>query len=106
MTAGQAETYLRLRAEAELRHAMKLPRYYSPDEHRMPGPLRTAVRLARPGASLIASAAAPVLPLARRAVAALQPLGDEAGRRLQPLGAEAVRRLRPLADETARRLRP
>jgi hypothetical protein len=106
VTAGQAETYLRLRAEAELRHAMKLPRYYSPDEHGMPGPLRTAVRLARPGASLIASAAAPALPLARRAVAALQPLGDEAGRRLQPLGAEAVRRLRPLADETARRLQP
>ena len=106
MTAGQAETYLRLQAEAELRRALKLPRYDPPDEGGMPGPLRTAARLARPGASLIASAAAPVLPLARRVAAALQPLGDEAGRRLQPLGEEAVRRLRPLADETARRLRP
>jgi hypothetical protein len=106
VTAGQAETYLRLRAEAELRRALKLPRYDPPDEDGMPGPLRTAVRLARPGASLIASATAPVLPLARRAAAALQPLSDEAGHRLRPLGAEAVRRLRPLADETARRLQP
>jgi hypothetical protein len=105
VTAGQAETYLRLRAEAELRRALKLPPLYAgrrrdarPAAHRRPaGPA---------GVSLIASAAAPVLPLARRAAAALQPLGDEAGRRLQPLGVEAARRLRPLADETARRLRP
>lgn len=39
VTAGQAETYLRLRAEAELRRALKLPRYDSPDEGGMPGPL-------------------------------------------------------------------
>ena len=64
MTAGQAETYLRLQAEAELRRALKLPRYDPPDEDGLPGPLRTAVRLARPGASFIASAAAPALPLA------------------------------------------
>lgn len=39
MTAGQAETYLRLQAEAELRRALKLPRYDPPDEGGMPGPL-------------------------------------------------------------------
>jgi len=103
VTAGQAETYLRLRAEAELRRALTLPRFDPPDEDGMPGPLRAAVEMARPGAVLIANAARPALPLARRAAGALQPLGDEAARALQPLSDAAARRLQPLAEEAARR---
>ena len=103
MTAGQAETYLRLRAEAELRRALTLPRVDPPDEDGMPGPLRAVVEIARPGAVLVATAARPALPLARRAAGALRPLGDEAARALQPLSAAAARRLQPLAEEAARR---
>jgi hypothetical protein len=105
VTAGQAETYLRLRAEAELRRALTLPRFDPPDEDGMPGPLRAAVEMARPGAVLVANAARPALPLARRAAEALQPLGDEAARALQPLSDAAARRLQPLAEEAARRAR-
>jgi hypothetical protein len=103
VTAGQAETYLRLRAEAELRRALTLPRVDPPDEDGMPGPLRTAVEMARPAAVLVANAARPALPLARRAAGALQPLGDEAARALQPLSDAAARRLQPLAEAAARR---
>ncbi len=105
MIAGQAETYLRLRAEAELRRALTLPRVDPPGEDGLPGPLRTAVEIARPGAALIASAARPALPLARRAAGALQPLGDEAARALQPLSDAAAHRLQPVAEEAARRAR-
>jgi hypothetical protein len=103
VTAGQAETYLRLRAEAELRRALTLPRVDPPDEDGMPGPLRAAVEIARPGAVLVANATRPALPLARRAAEALRPLGDEAARALQPLSDAAARRLQPLAEEAARR---
>jgi hypothetical protein len=103
VTAGQAETYLRLRAEAELRRALTLPRIDPPDEDGMPGPLRAVVEIARPGAVLVANAARPALPLARRAAGALQPLRDEAARALQPLSDAAARRLRPRAEEAARR---
>ena len=106
MTAEQAETYLRLRAEAELRRALTLPRYVPPDAAGMPARLRAAAGLARPGAALIASAARPVLPLARRAADSLQPLAVDASRALRPLGEDAVRALQPPADEAARALRP
>ena len=46
VTAGQAETYLRLRAEAELRRALTLPRVDPPDEDGLPGPLRLHLRTA------------------------------------------------------------
>jgi hypothetical protein len=103
VTAGQAETYLRLRAEAELRRALTLPRVDPPDEDGLPGPLRAAVEIARPGAVLVANAARPALPLARRAAGALRPLGGEAARALQPLSDAAARRLQPLSEEAARR---
>jgi hypothetical protein len=105
VTAGQAETYLRLRAEAELRRALTLPRFDPPDENRLPGPLRAVVEIARPGAALVANAARPAVPLARRAAGALQPLGDEAARALQPLSDAAARRLQPLAEDAVRRAR-
>lgn len=103
MTAGQAETYLRLRAEAELRRALTLPRVDPPDQDGLPGLLRAAIEKARPGTALLASAARPAMPLARRAAGALQPLGDEAARVLQPLSDAAARRLQPLAEDAARR---
>jgi hypothetical protein len=106
VTAGQAETYLRLRAEAELRRALTLPRFDPPGAAGLPGPLRAAVDLTRPGAALIASAARPALPLARRAAGALQPLGDAAAHRLLPLAEEAARRAQPIADGAVRRLQP
>ena len=106
VNAGQAETYLRLRAETELRRALTLPRFDPPDADGLPGPLRAAVRLAQPGVTLIANAARPALPLARRAADALQPMADESARALQPLADEAARALRPLAGEAARRLQP
>ena len=106
MTAGQGETYLRLRAEAELRRALTLPRVDPPDEDGLPGPLRAAVDLVRPGAALIASAARPAMPLARRAAEALQPLSDAAAHRLQPLAEEAARRAQPIAAGAAHRLQP
>ena len=106
MTAEQAETYLRLRAEAELRRALRLPRYVPPGAAGMPAPLRAAADLARPGAALIASAARPVRPLATRATDALQPLADDASRALRPLAEDAARALRPLAEDAAHALQP
>ena len=103
---GRAETYLRLRAEAELRRALTLPRYEPPAPPGLPAPLRLAAGLARPAASVIAGAAGPVLPLAERAADALRPLADGAARAVQPLADQAARRVLPLAGETARRLQP
>ena len=103
---GRAETYLRLRAEAELRRALTLPRYEPQESPGMPGPLRIAAGLTRPAASAIASVARPVLPLGQRAAESLRPLAGEAARRLQPLADQAARTMQPLADDTARRLRP
>jgi hypothetical protein len=78
----RAETYLRLRAEAELRRVQALPRP-TPADLGLPEPLRGAARL--------------VLPFGRRAAAALQPLAESAGRALQPLAENAEQALRPLA---------
>jgi hypothetical protein len=103
---GRAETYLRLRAEAELRRALTLPRHQPPQPPVLPASLRLAAAVARPAASAIASAARPVLPLAERTAEALRPLADNAARAAQPLADEAARRLQPLADEAARRLQP
>ena len=79
----RAETYLRLRAEAELRRVQALPRPVPPADLGLPEPLRGAARL--------------VLPFGRRAAAALQPLAESAGRALQPLAENAEQALRPLA---------
>ena len=79
----RAETYLRLRAEAELRRVQALPRPASPATPGLPEPVRGAARLA--------------LPFGRRAAAALQPLALSAGRALQPLAENAEEALRPLA---------
>jgi hypothetical protein len=103
---GRAETYLRLRAEAELRRALTLPRCEPSVVDHTPGPLRFAAKLARPAASAVASAAGPVLPLAQRAADALRPAADSAVRTVQPLADRAVRGLRPVADDAARRVRP
>jgi hypothetical protein len=103
---GRAETYLRLRAEAELRRALTLPRYEPSVVDFMPGPVRFAARLARPAVSAVAGAAGPVLPLARRAADTLRPAADSAVRTVQPLADRAVRGLRPVADDAAHRARP
>jgi len=81
----RAETYLRLRAEAELRRVQALPRPAPPATPGLPEPLRGAARL--------------VLPFGRRAAAALQPLALSAGRALQPLADNAEEALRPLARD-------
>ena len=85
MTSAQdrAETYLRLRAEAELRRVQALPRPDPPAPPGLPEPLRDAARV--------------ILPFGRRAAAALQPLAESAGRALQPLAEDAEEALRPLA---------
>lgn len=99
VTAGQAETYLRLRAEAELRRALQLPRHEPETPARASGPQRAAAGLIGLAAPVIARAAQPVLPLGRRTARALQPLGDEAGRVLRPLASRAALKLEPLAGE-------
>ena len=85
MTSAQdrAETYLRLRAEAELRRVQALPRPEPLSQPGLPEPLRGAARV--------------VLPFGRRVAAALQPLAESAGRALQPLAENAEEALRPLA---------
>jgi hypothetical protein len=105
VTSGQdrAETYLRLRAEAELRRVQALPRPDPAADLGLPEPLRGAARL--------------VLPFGRRAAAALQPLAESAGRALQPLAENAEQAvapivqnalcaLQPLAQDAARALEP
>jgi hypothetical protein len=103
---GRAETYIRLRAEAELRRALSLPRYEPSVVDHRPGPVRFAARLARPAVSAVAGAAGPVLPLAQRAADTLRPAADSAVRTVQPLADRAARGLRPVADDAARRVRP
>lgn len=89
---ARAETYLRLRAEAELRRVLALPRDDPPSDRGMPVPLRTAAGL--------------VLPLGRRAADVLQPLADSAARTVHPLAESAARTLQPLSDNAQRALRP
>jgi hypothetical protein len=79
----RAETYLRLRAETELRRVQALPRPAPPSQPGLPEPLRGAARV--------------LLPFGRRAAAALQPLTESAGRALQPFAENAEEALRPLA---------
>jgi hypothetical protein len=100
---ARAETYLRLRAEAELRRALALPRVDPPAERGVPVLLRTAARLALP---LGRRAAGVVQPLADTAARTLQPLADNAARTLQPLADNAERALQPLAGQAARTLQP
>jgi hypothetical protein len=108
---GRAETYLRLRAEAELRRVQALPR---PDPPGLPAPLRAAARLVQPPGRRAASILLPVAgqaaqalqPLAGSAARALQPLADTAGRTLPPLAGNAARALQPLADTAAQRVQP
>jgi hypothetical protein len=87
-----AETYLRLRAEAELRRVEALPRPDPLAAIGIPAPLRGAVRLG--------------LPLGQRAITALEPLAGNAAQTLQPLAESAARTARPLADDAARTLQP
>jgi hypothetical protein len=93
MTSAQdrAETYLRLRAEAELRRVQALPRP-DPALDAVPAPLRGAARLA--------------VPFGRRAVAAMQPIAENAGRTLQPLADSAEQALAPLAQDALGALQP
>ena len=61
--ARRAETYLRLRAEAELRHALTFPPYESPGPVAFAGfsgPGRLARWRARPPASFLARAVGPL----------------------------------------------
>jgi hypothetical protein len=110
---ARAETYLRLRVEAELRRVQALPRP-DPGERGMPAPLRRAGRLVRPPGRraagillpLAGQAAQALQPLAQNATRALQPLADSAGRTLPPLAGNAVRTLQPLAGHAARTLQP
>jgi hypothetical protein len=111
---ARAETYLRLRAEAELRRVLALPRDDPPAERGVPVLLRTAARLALPlgrrAADVVQpladSAARTLQPLADSAAHTLQPLADNAERALQPLAGQAARTLQPLADSAARTLQP
>jgi hypothetical protein len=89
---ARAETYLRLRVEAELRRVQALPRPDPLAESGIPAPLRGVARR--------------VLPLRQRAVTTVQPLAETAARSLQPLADSAAQTLRPLADNAARTLQP
>jgi hypothetical protein len=110
---ARAETYLRLRVEAELRRVQALPRP-DPVERGMPAPLRRAGRLVAPPGRraagillpLAGQAAQALQPLAENATRTLQPLADSAGRTLPPLAGNAVRTLQPLAGQAARTLQP
>jgi len=110
---ARAETYLRLRVEAELRRVQALPRP-DPGELGMPAPLRGAARWVLPPGRLAAGillplagqAAQALQPLAENATQALQPLADSAGRTLPPLAGNAVRTLQPLTEQAARTLQP
>jgi hypothetical protein len=102
----RAELYLRLRAEAELRRALALPRYDPPGEGGLPDPLRRTASLARPAGTAITSAAKQLLPLGRRAAGALQPLADNAARTVQPFASRAEQAFQPLADDAVRALQP
>jgi hypothetical protein len=113
MTSGQdpgpppdhadAETYLRLRAEAELRRVQALPRPDPLEAIGVPAPLRGAVRLALPLGRLVVTT---VQPLAGSAGQALQPLAERATHTLQPLAENAARAVRPLAEDASRNLQP
>jgi hypothetical protein len=96
---ARAETYLRLRAEAELRRVQALPR---PDPG-IPAPLRGAARVVLPPGRRAASI---VLPLAGQAARALQPLAENATRALQPVAQNTTRALQPVAQNTTRALQP
>jgi len=110
---GRAETYLRLRVEAELRRMQALPRP-EPGEHAVPAPLRGAARLVLPPGRraagillpLAGQAAQALQSLAENTTRALQPLVGHAGRTLPPIAGNAARTLRPLADHAARALQP
>jgi len=121
----RAETYLRLRAEAELRRVQALPRPDPVAVGALPAPLRGAARLATPfGRRAIAalqplatsaaralqplaeSAEQAMTPLARGALDALQPLAENVGRALEPLAGQVIGAVLPAADEAARRLHP
>jgi len=127
MTSAQqrAETYLRLRVEAELRRVQALPRPEPAPYGHLPAPLRGATRLAGPlGRNaatvltpLAASAARTLRPLAESAeqamrpltdsvLTSLQPLADSAARWMQPLAGQVIGVVLPAADEAARRLHP
>jgi hypothetical protein len=111
---GRAETYLRLRAEAELRRVQALPRPDPPGERVLPAPLRGAARLVLPPGRraagvllpLAGQAAQALQPLAQNATRTLQPLADTAGRTLPPLAGNAARALQPLADTAAQTAAP
>ena len=94
MTSGQdrAQTYLRLRAEAELRRVQALPRPDPAADLGLPEPLRGAARL--------------VLPFGRRAAAVLQPLAQSAGRALQPLAENAEQAVAPIVQNALDALQP
>jgi hypothetical protein len=100
---ARAETYLRLRVEAELRRVQALPRPDPPGQRELPAPLRGAARLVTPPGRRAASV---LLPLAGRAFQALQPLAENTGRALRPLADTAGRTLPPLAGNAARALQP
>jgi len=100
---ARAETYLRLRVEAELRRVQALPRPDPPGERELPAPLRGAARLVTPPARRAASV---LLPLAGQAFQALQPLAENTGRALRPLADTAGRTLPPLAGNAAQALQP
>ena len=127
MTSAQqrAQTYLRLRVEAELRRVQALPRPEPAPYGHLPAPLRGATRLAGPLGRhaatvltpLAASAARTLRPLAESAEQAmrpladsvlttLQPLADSAARSLEPLAGQVIGVVLPAADEAARRLHP
>jgi hypothetical protein len=99
---ARAETYLRLRAEAELRRVQALPRP-DPAEGIVPAPLRAAQRRVLPPGRRVAGI---LLPLAGQAAQALQPLAENTGRALRPLADTAGRTLPPLAGNAARALQP
>jgi hypothetical protein len=98
-----AETYLRLRAEAELRRVQALPRPDPLAEMGVPAPLRGAARAALP---LGRRAATTMQPLAENAAQTLRPLAGSAAQALGPLANSAAQTLRPLADGAARSLQP
>ena len=127
MTSGQdrAETYLRLRVEAELRRVQALPRPDPGAEYGVPEPLRSAARLVLPFGRRATAALQPlaenagralqplaenaeqtVAPLVQNALSALQPLAENAARVLQPLAGQVIGTVLPAADEAARRLHP
>jgi hypothetical protein len=107
---AKAETYLRLRVEAELRRVQALPRPDPLEQAGVPpalrGPVRLGLRMAETLEPTTRGAARALRPVAGNAGRALRPVADRTARALQPLIENAAQTLRPLAENAGRTLEP